>query len=372
MSHSVVAVIIDQNQKLSDVLAPFDENMRVAPYVAFTREEKLAERAKTIATITRNLEREMAKPKEKRNAEWMERASKYKDELEGMTEDEFYAKQCEGRELNEHGQPTSTYNPNSKWDWYSVGGRWAGHFKVKDGVAVVGWPGDGVLPVQPSPAAEAPAQDADPGEIDLHAGTSPVDEPRSIAWRGEQSWGARDEGIQYPEGFADAALKRDIDFDGTLVHNAEIAGRRYDLARTVVDGIAHLPYVPWSKFIERMDSEENLDPDEARNLYHAQEIVVAWRGDHGDGSDKDLRSLRTWNNIDDFLEPREEYVRKRASEAVVPFAVLKDGEWIEKGSMGWWGIVSGEKDESVWRDQFQRVLDTVRDDQVIVMVDVHI
>lgn len=33
-------------------------------------------------------------------------------------------------------------NPNSKWDWYSVGGRWRGFFQVKAGtVAVVGRPG---------------------------------------------------------------------------------------------------------------------------------------------------------------------------------------------------------------------------------------
>lgn len=29
----------------------------------------------------------------------------------------------------------STYNPNSKWDWYLLGGRWSGrHFKLKPGV----------------------------------------------------------------------------------------------------------------------------------------------------------------------------------------------------------------------------------------------
>ena len=27
----------------------------------------------------------------------------------------------------------STYNPDSKWDWYSVGGRWANSIKTKDG-----------------------------------------------------------------------------------------------------------------------------------------------------------------------------------------------------------------------------------------------
>ena len=30
----------------------------------------------------------------------------------------------------------SSYNPDSKWDWYQVGGRWGGFFTTKNGVAV--------------------------------------------------------------------------------------------------------------------------------------------------------------------------------------------------------------------------------------------
>lgn len=41
----------------------------------------------------------------------------------------------------------------------------------------------------------------------------------------------------------------------------------------------------------------------------------------------------------------------------IPFAVLTpDGEWIEKGKMGWWGMASNEKDENVWSEQFHTVL----------------
>ena len=31
----------------------------------------------------------------------------------------------------------STYNPDSKWDWYEVGGRWAGTLELKEGVAPI-------------------------------------------------------------------------------------------------------------------------------------------------------------------------------------------------------------------------------------------
>lgn len=36
----------------------------------------------------------------------------------------------------------STYNPQSKWDWYEVGGRWTGHFLLKPGSSgTLGTPG---------------------------------------------------------------------------------------------------------------------------------------------------------------------------------------------------------------------------------------
>jgi hypothetical protein len=39
--------------------------------------------------------------------------------------------ECQGT-----GIETSTYNPNSKWDWYQLGGRWAEIFKPFQGVTV--------------------------------------------------------------------------------------------------------------------------------------------------------------------------------------------------------------------------------------------
>ena len=37
----------------------------------------------------------------------------------------------------------SVYNPKSKWDWYQIGGRWRGYFRLKDehkGMAEPGTP----------------------------------------------------------------------------------------------------------------------------------------------------------------------------------------------------------------------------------------
>lgn len=61
-----------------------------------------------------------------------------------------------------------------------------------------------------------------------------------------------------------------------------------------------------------------------------------------------------------------------AAPALTSFAVLKDGKWYERGSMGWWGIVSDEKDEETWEREFSTMLAGLPDDTCITIVDCHI
>lgn len=54
------------------------------------------------------------------------------------------------------------------------------------------------------------------------------------------------------------------------------------------------------------------------------------------------------------------------------FAMLTpEGEWIERGTMGWWGIVTDEKDETAWKRTIRTVLDRYRS-CIAVGVDCHI
>jgi len=56
----------------------------------------------------------------------------------------------------------------------------------------------------------------------------------------------------------------------------------------------------------------------------------------------------------------------------IPFAlVLPDGEWAEKGEMGWWGMVSNEKKRTDWESQVVELL-TKYADHYIVGCDLHI
>lgn len=92
MSHYVVAVIHRADQNIEDLLAPYDEDLKVAPYLEYTKEEAI----------------EYGK----------------KNYTPGHTDEELWKMVADGYETDDQGNIYSNYNPASKWDWYQVGGRW--------------------------------------------------------------------------------------------------------------------------------------------------------------------------------------------------------------------------------------------------------
>lgn len=105
MSHYAVAVIHRKDQDVGELLAPFDENLQVERYIEYTRQEAI-DHAREHYKMSRMSDQEC----------WKMMAD---DAGEGMTDEE--------------GNIYSTYNPQSKWDWWTEGGRWSGMLKLKDG-----------------------------------------------------------------------------------------------------------------------------------------------------------------------------------------------------------------------------------------------
>lgn len=46
--------------------------------------------------------------------------------------------------------------------------------------------------------------------------------------------------------------------------------------------------------------------------------------------------------------------------------------WVEKGTMGWWGVIHDEKDSDVWEEMFNKKIASIPDDYVLTLVDCHI
>jgi len=208
-------------------------------------------------------------------------------------------------------------NPNAKWDWYTVGGRWTGFFKLKPGAnGELGSPGLMTAPGKP--------------------------------------------------GYADQAKKKDIDFQGMYDEAYKKAKERYQKVRMAI-GIDP-DHKKWETFTDRIDKEEDYTIDQARDDFWAQPLCVSWKQNRSE-----LEGAVGWRSSpDDFELGETEYCEQEAASSFMTYAYLKDGEWHGRGEMLMFGVSKDEKDEQLWGKQFMAMLEELPDDTLFTIVDCHI
>ena len=225
-----------------------------------------------------------------------------------------YAREWHDYSKNDKGRYGYYCNPNAKWDWYSMGGRWSGFFKLKENKIPYGKIGT-------------------PGVF----GNKPEDMGKGLR--------------------ADQALKGDIDFVGMREDHVKRCLQNYDEFHKIVNG-REVPV--WKKLLEEWEGKVENHVDFCRKLYHDNEVI------------KDLRNNDFYFDEEQYLTSRFEYAKKCQDEAVVTYALLKDGKWYQRGQMGWWGMASDEKDQDVWNQEFTKIVDSLPDDTMLTVVDCHI
>jgi hypothetical protein len=141
MSHFAVLVIGDN---VEEQLTKYDENIVMEKYVKHTKEQLIAEEKKSIEDYKNTTYADyLADPvKYAENVSNEKHLNYLKEDFPKklvMTDEEIYqyaTKWYEPEEIGPNGEVYSTHNPDSKWDWYEVGGRFAGQITVKDGVEI--------------------------------------------------------------------------------------------------------------------------------------------------------------------------------------------------------------------------------------------
>lgn len=125
MTHFTVGIIVpkdvpDVESFIADQMEPYYEHTDAEPYVCYSVERAAADLQRDIERLERITDR----------GDPDYNLAKCRDilkELRGTTAEEKYRDYLRFHEkFNEQGQPISTYNPDSKWDWYRIGGRWDG------------------------------------------------------------------------------------------------------------------------------------------------------------------------------------------------------------------------------------------------------
>lgn len=209
----------------------------------------------------------------------------------------------------------STYNPDSKWDYWRVGGRWAGNLVLKPGA-------EGVM------------------------------QPLSWEWDNEAN-------IDF-SGRADVARKGDVDFDRVRQEAVDAANAEWDAYEAAVAEYGPLPDMEWVKLFET-DREA---AEAARTAYWNHPGVAALKGD----------AFFAEPPTEKFQPDRETYVERARLNAVTCYAYLdSENGWLEPGRMGWFGMSNDTADSREdYAREVNRILDELPDDAVLAVVDCHI
>lgn len=142
MSHYSVAVFTKPNGKnVEQLLAPYDEGIEVAPYIYKTKEDIIKSFRKQAKELRSNIARytagEDVRPYWLLNEGGTMMSEYYKNLLhsdETKSDEQIYQDYRNDNPddaFDANGNELSTYNPDSKWDWYSEGGRWGSMLQLK-------------------------------------------------------------------------------------------------------------------------------------------------------------------------------------------------------------------------------------------------
>ncbi|GBQ91185.1 hypothetical protein AA23498_1109 [Acetobacter nitrogenifigens DSM 23921 = NBRC 105050] len=214
-------------------------------------------------------------------------------------------------------------NPDAKWDWYEIGGRWSGELMIR--------------------------QEAAPDYQAIH---------------------------RSPEGriLVDEARRGDIDFGAMERQACDAAMSRWQQTREIVQKTMSFDDLhairSWEDIrIEMQRKAGNID--EARTRYWEQKGLSELRQGLFDAQ------LWGWDTSPEGIAAMlsrkpEEYAADRARQSWLPFALLHEGEWIEKGRMSWFGIAVDELDNATWASRIRDLILGLPGDTRIAVVDCHI
>ena len=357
MSHFTVLVLTDPNSDPETLLKPYSESIEVPEYkVEDVSEENkqdfvdmyMTEQDKDYIKITTeealtNKQLSFDELYEKHGDDWNN--SRWKKDAEGVWSE------------------YSTSNPNAKWDWYLLGGRWTGFFKVKK-VAALQFQLEGFSTAEVNSLVELYKTDVDKflkvtskykGKTEIIRKTiadmiNAINNPQFA----EHKVGESGLMTKAPEkGYADQLLKKDIDFEGMRAEAVEKAEKDYDAFHAILND---REFPIWNVYLEMYPDDINT----ARNEYNNLQTVI------------DLSNAGYHWNIERYNVTREKFIQKAHNGAFTTFAFLDKNGWHERGDMGWWGIVTHEQDIDTWDEEFNKMLDALPDDTMLSIYDCHI
>ena len=211
----------------------------------------------------------------------------------------------------------STSNPDAKWDWWQIGGRWGGHFPYRKGCE------HEVIPAEPHRSSD----------------NEPV-----------------------PGGHCDGGPVRALDLNRLRKDKADGARKEHAAYLTAIAGTPEA--LPWSVFAENISEGSGYDIGQAREEYNSQPRIAALH----DNKDYAFRGN------EDFQMPEAQYIERARAAAVPGWATITtDGRWMEQGRMGWFAMSDATDGSKIgYWEAAGAYIGSLPDDAWIVRVDAHI
>ncbi len=217
-------------------------------------------------------------------------------------------------------------NSNRKWDWWVIGGRYGGC-------------------LTPRPSSEAYRRE----------------ESRTGGKWGPDHGHGRD-------GY-DQLRWSDLDLEGMLAEAQRKKGEEWDGAeakyREKAEGIFADGFGETLQAYEAIVASLREDPTATGALYERIEA--------NPGALRLHELVGHANDVFGDYAIKGVYTREAHVATAVglsTFAVVKNGQWAERGQLGWFGSVADEKDD--WPTQLAAIFETIRPDQWVTIVDYHI
>ncbi len=220
-------------------------------------------------------------------------------------------------------------NPNKKWDWYQVGGRWSGFLPIK-----LGHEGTTSWAYESEPTKPGTADVAFLRDIDFEQMQAVADERIQQFWENYNKW------LPFKYMPRDQIPNDMLHLEYSL-HNIlmNLGLRKCIKARCPIVDQSGQPIMEEDPFTKQM--------------------VQAWSQPEFEDIPFTLEELKT---------------KYRWDFEWSTFAVLDEKGWHGKGEMGWWGCSSDTtKDKEKWsKSFFNRFLKNESPDTLLVVVDAHI
>jgi len=285
-------------------------------------------------------------------------------------------------------------NEKAKWDWYQLGGRWNGYFKLKP-----------ILSLPPALSEMVESLGFTFNEINkfVNLKNNSNDAYNKLLAK-YQGKGKQiddivsqliDNRVQYFTGVigdagvfgdsrkdftgrADQATKGNIDIEAMQSEEANIARKRYQTVLRCFNGIIPKIDISWSVFTADNGLYKDMDWDDRREKYHSQPALkqLAEIKDAINNGiiniDEEYKHLFSLIDLEDYNCTEDEYAKRAANNAISTFALVKDGEWYEKGEMGWWACVSNEMNQDEWNLKVNEMFNELPDDTLVSIFDCHI